>query len=100
MHDGSVSADLAFTLKPGDAVLLADGDEARVLADHANDLILAARCAESVGLMQRMIAGSVYYLGPSRTEARGQGKTVSVRVVLVGRDIVKYNPSHKLHICE
>src|SRR3546814_6503674 len=63
MHDGSVSADLAFTLKPGDAVLLADGDEARVLADHANDLILAARCAEAVGLMQRMNAGSVDYLG-------------------------------------
>src|SRR3546814_1963548 len=63
MHDGSVSADLAFTLKPGDAVLLAGGDEARALADHANDLILAARCAEAVGLMQRMIADSTDYLG-------------------------------------
>ena len=63
MHDGSVSADLVFTLKPGDAALLADGDEARTLADHANDLILAARCAEAVGLMQRMIADSVDYLG-------------------------------------
>src|SRR3546814_19643029 len=49
MHDGSVSADPAFTLKPGDAVLLAGGDEARALADHANDLILAARCAEEIG---------------------------------------------------
>src|SRR3546814_7057396 len=57
MHDGSVSADLAFTLKPGDAVLLAGGDEARALADHANDLILAARCAEAVGLMQRKRVG-------------------------------------------
>src|SRR3546814_9793379 len=29
MHDGSVSADLAFTLKPGDAVLLAGGEIGR-----------------------------------------------------------------------
>ncbi|SBV33529.1 Acyl-CoA dehydrogenase domain protein [uncultured Sphingopyxis sp.] len=66
MHDGSVSADLAFMLKPGDGALLADGEEARALADHANDLILAARCAEAVGLMQRMIADSVDYLGQRR----------------------------------
>lgn len=66
MHDGSVSADLAFTLKPGDAALLAEGEEARALADHANDLILAARCAEAVGLMQRMIADSVDYLDQRR----------------------------------
>ena len=66
MHDGSVTADLAFTLKPGDAALLAEGEEARALADHANDLILAARCAEAVGLMQRMIADSVDYLDQRR----------------------------------
>src|SRR3546814_13903775 len=57
MHDGSVSADLAFTLKPGDAVLLAGGDEARALADHANDLILAARCAEAVGRSEERRVG-------------------------------------------
>ena len=79
MHDGSVSADLAFTLKPGDAVLLADGDEARALADHANDLILAARCAEAVGLMQHMIAGSIDYLGQRKQFGTAIGGFQSLR---------------------
>ena len=63
MHDGSVSADLAFTLKPGDAAALASGAEARRLADLANDIILVGRCAEATGLIHRMIADSVDYLG-------------------------------------
>lgn len=63
MHDGSVSADLWLTLKTGDAERLATGAAARVLAEYANDVILAGRCAEAVGLMQRMIADSVAYLG-------------------------------------
>ena len=63
MHDGSVSADLCFALKPGDAERLAAGADARALADYGDDLILAGRCAEAVGLMQRMIAQSVDYLG-------------------------------------
>lgn len=60
MHDGSVCADLSFVLK---ADVLATSAQARDLAGFANDLILAARCAEAVGLMQHMIAASVAYLG-------------------------------------
>lgn len=63
MHDGSAVADLGFTLIPDDAVRLVAGAEARALADHANDLILAGRCAEAAGLMRAMIADSVDYLG-------------------------------------
>lgn len=63
MHDGSVSADLIFALKPGDMLLLASGHQSARAADFANDLILAARCAEAVGLMQRMIGASIDYLG-------------------------------------
>lgn len=79
MHDGSVSADLSFTLKPSDADLLADGDEARVLADYANDLILAGRCAEAVGLMQRIIADSVDYLGQRKQFGIEIGRFQSLR---------------------
>ena len=79
MHDGSVAADLAFTLKPGDAALLADGDKARTLADYANDLILAGRCAEAVGLMQRMIADSVDYLGQRKQFGTAIGRFQSLR---------------------
>jgi alkylation response protein AidB-like acyl-CoA dehydrogenase len=63
MHDGSVSADLVFALKSDDMLLLASGDQAARSADFITDLILAARCAEAVGLMQRMIGDSVDYLG-------------------------------------
>lgn len=63
MHDGSVTADLALALKTTDVELLASGAEARAAADHAVDLILSARCAEAVGLMQAMIAASADYLG-------------------------------------
>lgn len=63
MHDGNVTADLGFTLKADDAEILATGAEARALADYARDLILAGRCAEAVGLMQRMMADSIDYLG-------------------------------------
>jgi len=79
MHDGSVSADLAFTLKPGDAVLLASGDDARALVDYANDLILAGRCAEAVGLMQRMIADSIDYLGQRKQFGTVIGRFQSLR---------------------
>lgn len=63
MHDGSVAADLGFALGPGDAERLASGADARRLATYANGLILAGRCAEAVGLMQRMIADSADYMG-------------------------------------
>lgn len=63
MHDGSVTADLTFMLKADEADTLATGAEARALADYASDLILAGRCAEAVGLIQRMIADSVDYMG-------------------------------------
>lgn len=66
MHDGSVTADLSFALKGDDMQLLAAEGEARALAGYADDLILAGRCAEVVGLMQRMIADSVDYLGQRR----------------------------------
>lgn len=79
MHDGSVSADLSFTLKPGDAALLASGDAARAWGDHANDLILAGRCAEAVGLMQRMIADSIGYLGQRTQFGTPIGRFQSLR---------------------
>lgn len=79
MHDGSVSADLAFTLKPGDAALLASGDGARAWAEQTNDLILAGRCAEAVGLMQRMIADSVDYLGQRHQFGKPIGDFQSLR---------------------
>lgn len=79
MHDGSVSADLAFTLKPGDAALLASGEAARAWSDHANDLILAGRCAEAVGLMQRMIADSIDYLGQRTQFGTPIGRFQSLR---------------------
>jgi len=79
MHDGSVSADLAFTLKPGDTISLASGDAARLWADYANDLILAARCAEAVGLMQRMIADSIDYLGQRKQFGTAIGRFQSLR---------------------
>ncbi len=79
MHDGSVSADLAFMLKPDDAERLATGADARALADYANDLILAARCAEAVGLMQRMIADSVDYLGQRKQFGTAIGSFQALR---------------------
>ncbi|MCA0209125.1 MAG: acyl-CoA dehydrogenase family protein [Proteobacteria bacterium] len=79
MHDGSVSADLAFTLKPDDATMLASGGEARAWADHANDLILSGRCAEAVGLMQQMIADSVDYLGQRKQFGTTIGRFQSLR---------------------
>ncbi len=79
MHDGSVSADLGFTLKTGDGEILAEASEARLHADYANDLILAARCAEAVGLMQRMIADSVDYLGQRKQFGTPIGRFQSLR---------------------
>ncbi|MHA4837444.1 acyl-CoA dehydrogenase family protein [Sphingopyxis sp. MSC1_008] len=79
MHDGSVSADLGFTLKAGDGEMLAAGPEARGYADYANDLILAARCAEAVGLMQRMIADSTDYLGQRKQFGTAIGRFQSLR---------------------
>lgn len=66
MHDGSVTADLTVALQPNDAELLASGDAAACAADLTTDLILAARCAEAVGLMQRMIADSIDYMSQRR----------------------------------
>lgn len=66
MHDGSVSADLGFTLKPGDTEILATGTDAGALAEFAGDLVLAGRCAEGIGLIWRMISDSVDYLGQRR----------------------------------
>lgn len=79
MHDGSVSADLGFTLKASDGEVLAAGAEARGYADYANDLILVARCAEAVGLMQRMIADSIDYLGQRKQFGTAIGRFQSLR---------------------
>ena len=79
MHDGSVSADLGFTLKAGDGEVLAEGAEAREYADYASDLILAARCAEAVGLIQRMIADSIDYLGQRKQFGTAIGRFQSLR---------------------
>ncbi|WP_428682412.1 acyl-CoA dehydrogenase family protein [Sphingopyxis sp.] len=66
MHDGSVTADLGFALRAGDGESLADGIDARRQAEWIADLILAARCAEVAGLMQRMVADSADYMGQRR----------------------------------
>jgi alkylation response protein AidB-like acyl-CoA dehydrogenase len=79
MHDGSVSADLGFMLNAGDAEILATGAEAHVLAGYANDLILTGRCAEAVGLMQRMLADSIGYLGERRQFGAAIGSFQALR---------------------
>lgn len=79
MHDGSVSADLGFMLRADDAEWLATGADARALADYANDLILAGRCVETVGLMQRMIADSVDYLGQRKQFGAAIGSFQALR---------------------
>jgi alkylation response protein AidB-like acyl-CoA dehydrogenase len=79
MHDGSVSADLGFTLKAAEAEALATGAEAQELADDANDLVLAGRCAEAIGLMQHMIAASIDYLGQRKQFGKPIGSFQSLR---------------------
>lgn len=66
MHDGSTSADLSFALASFDIELLAESDAASPHAARVNDMMLAARCAEAVGLMQCMLGDSVDYLGQRR----------------------------------
>lgn len=73
MHDGTVTADLALALKSADVDILASGSEARAAADRVGDMILAARCAEAVGLMQAMIAASADYLGQRKQFGRPIG---------------------------
>ena len=58
LHDGSAVADLHFA---GVAAAAIAGDAAAV-----NALVLAGRCAEAVGLMQRMLADTTDYLGQRR----------------------------------
>lgn len=79
LHDGSVAADLGFMLSAGDADRLAAGAEANRLADYASDLILAGRCAEAVGLMQRMIADSVDYLAQRKQFGTSIGSFQALR---------------------
>lgn len=63
MHDGSVAADIGFSVQSNDVEWLASGARAQSLVAAANDMMLAARCAEAVGLMQRMAAAAADYLG-------------------------------------
>lgn len=79
MHDGSVSADLRFTLKPGDAEVLASDTAARGLAEFATDLVLVGRCAEALGLIDRMLADSVDYLGQRKQFGRPIGLFQTLR---------------------
>ena len=66
MHDGSVTADLDFATSAPDVEVLAEGEAADARAAWINDMMLAARCAEAVGLMQRMLGDSIEYLGQRR----------------------------------
>lgn len=79
MRDGSVCADLGFTLKADDAETLATDAGASEMAKFANDLILVGRCAEAVGLIQRMIADSVEYLGQRKQFGIPIGKFQALR---------------------
>jgi alkylation response protein AidB-like acyl-CoA dehydrogenase len=63
MHDGTIAADLCLA---GAAELLVDGAPATALAAFVNDVVLACRCAEAVGLTRRMIADTADYLGQRR----------------------------------
>lgn len=66
MHDGSVTADLGFALAPSEVDVLMEGEGAAMLAAFAHDMMLAGRCAEATGLMQRMLGDSIDYLGQRR----------------------------------
>lgn len=70
MRDGSVCTDIGFALEYPDVELLASGPAAQEAAETANDMMLVARCAEAAGLMQRMIADSVQYLGQRKQFGR------------------------------
>lgn len=73
MHDGSVTADLTFTSGAGEIEVLASGPAAQALADEVHDMILGARCAETVGLMAQMVAASIDYLGQRQQFGRPIG---------------------------
>lgn len=79
MHDGSVTADLNFTVKAGEGNRLATGAAARVLVELINDVVLVGRCAEAVGLMQQMIAASADYLGQRQQFGRPIGSFQALR---------------------
>lgn len=79
MHDGSVTADLCLMLKAGEGGVLAAGDAARRLAEQANDVILAGRCAEAVGLIRHMITASVLYLEQRQQFGRAIGTFQALR---------------------
>jgi alkylation response protein AidB-like acyl-CoA dehydrogenase len=64
MHDGSVTADLGFASCAAER--LAEGADARAASEWIADWMLAARCAEAVGLMQRMVVASADYMGQRR----------------------------------
>lgn len=89
MLDGSVSADLCFALESPDAELLASGPAAQEAAEIASDMMRAARCAEAVGLMQRMIADSVEYLGQRKQFGRPIGSFQALRHRLADMQIAQ-----------
>ena len=62
MLDRSVTADVDFSSNIK-VELLATHADAQHLSSTANDMMLIGRCSEAVGLMQRMVADTVNYLG-------------------------------------
>lgn len=79
MHDSSVTGDLRLMLKAGEGSVVATGPEARALAEWVNDVILAGRCAEAVGLIRHMIAASAEYLGQRQQFGRPIGTFQTLR---------------------
>src|SRR3546814_17648355 len=79
MLDAGGTADLCCALDPGDAGPLASGAAARALGDLANDMMLAARCAEAVGLMRRMLDDTTAHLGQRRQFGVATGSFLALR---------------------
>lgn len=62
MRDGTRVADISIGHSPSPDQVLARGDEAAALDSWAGNALLAGRCAEGVGLMQRMLDDTAGYL--------------------------------------
>ncbi|MBA3939746.1 MAG: acyl-CoA dehydrogenase [Sphingopyxis sp.] len=79
MLDDSVTADVGFALAPAEVEPLATGARAAQLAAHITDVMLAARCAEAVGLIQRMLAEAAGYLRQRRQFGSAIGSFQALR---------------------
>ena len=63
MHDGSGAADVAVAAQVASDAVLATGADAAALADQIGDAWLTGLAAEACGLMARMMATTVDYMG-------------------------------------